>query len=228
MARITGLGGRSMRTQVRGALLLLLASAVGCAGYKQSLKSTNSIWSVTVTTNREDVKNCRRVAFVNANDAQRGCGLTVQPSTQECLQYQVLLAGGDTLLSNGFVGEAYRCSDAAPSPTPSELPATPTPTAIPAPQPVPSLSPTPAATSAPVPLKTSPAPASSGVRLVQLREAVKGCVYLGDIDLRAECPADGTGTPISCIAERAARAGGNTVLIDGDRAPIFSCKAKSN
>lgn len=202
--------------------MLLFAAAVGCAGYKQNLKATNSIWDVTVTSNREDVKNCRRVAFVDSGDTQRGCGLTVQPSTQECLQYQVLLAGGDTLLANGFVGEAYQCS--APSPTPSEISAIPTPPAIPAPPSVPSLSPTPAATSAPVPLKTSPAPASSGVRLVQSREAVKGCVYLGDMDLRAKCPVEGAGTPISCIAERAARAGGNTVLVEGDRAPIFSCK----
>jgi hypothetical protein len=66
------------------------------------------------------------------------------------------------------------------------------------------------------------------VRLVQSREAVKGCVYLGDINLKAECPVEGTATPISCIAERAARAGGNTVLIEGDRAPIFFCKAKGN
>jgi hypothetical protein len=213
-----------MRTQTRVALLLLFAAAIGCAGYKQSLKATNSIWNVTVTTNREDVKNCRRVATVNANDTKRGCGLTVQPSTQECLQYQVLLAGGDTLLSNGFVGEAYQCL--APRPTSSEVEATPTPTpaAAPAPPPVPSSSPTQAPTPAPAPLKASPAPASSGVRLVQSREAVKGCVYLGDVDLRAECPVEGTGTPISCIAERAARAGGNTVLVEGDRAPIFSCK----
>lgn len=213
-----------MRTQTRGALLLLCAAAIGCAGYKQNLKSTNSIWNVTVTTNREDVKNCRRVAFVDSNDTHRGCGLTVQPSTQECLQYQVLLAGGDTLLSNGFVGEAYQCL--APRPTPSEVSATPSPSAAPPPPPVPSSSPTPAATSAPAPLKTSPAPAGSGVRLVQSREAVKGCVYLGDVDLKAECPVEG-GTPISCIAERAARAGGNTVLIEGDRAPIFSCRPKS-
>lgn len=225
-----------MRTQIRGALFLLLAAATGCADYKQSLKSTNSIWSVKVTTNREDVRNCRRLAVVNANDARRGCGLTVQPSTQECLQYQVLSAGGDTLLSNGFVGEAYRCSDAAPSPTPSELATAPAPSAVPAAPaspPVPPLPPTPAATPAsappaPAPLKSSPALAGSDVRLVQSREAVKGCVYLGDIDLRAECPVEGAGTPISCISERAARAGANTVLIEGDRAPIFFCKAKSN
>jgi hypothetical protein len=219
-----------MRTQIRWALLLLVAAAVGCAGYKQSLKSTNSIWSVTVTANREDVKNCRRVGTVNANDTKRGCGLTVQPSTQECLQYQVLAAGGDTLLANGFVGEAYQCSP--PSLAPSEIPAAPAPSAAPAPPPVPSSPPTPAAPPAPAPpapapLKSSPAPAGSGVRLVQSREAVKGCVYLGDINLKTECPVEGTGTPISCIAERAARAGGNTVLVEGDRAPIFSCKPKS-
>jgi hypothetical protein len=217
-----------MRAQIRGAFLLFLAAAIGCAGYKQNLKATNGIWSVKVTTNREDVKNCRRVASVDYRDTQRGCGLTVQPSPQECLQYQVLLAGGDTLLANGYVGEAYQCL--APTPIPSE-PATPTPAAAPAPAPVPSPSPAPAPTSVPVPtsapapLKT-PAPASGGVQLVQSREAVKGCVYLGDIDLKAECPVEG-GTPISCIAERAARAGGNTVLVEADRAPIFYCKPKS-
>jgi hypothetical protein len=214
-----------MRTQIRGALLLLFAAAIGCAGYKQSVETTKSIWNVTVTANREDVKNCRRVAFVDSTDTQRGCGLTVQPTTVECLQYQVLSAGGDTLLANGFVGEAYQCS--APSPTPSELSATPTPFATPDSRSVPSLSPTPVATSAPAPLKTSPAPISSGVRLVQSREAVKGCVYLDEIDLRAECPVEDTGTPISSIAEHAARAGGNTVLVEGNRALIFSCKPNS-
>ena len=213
---------------------MLLAAAIGCADYKQSLKSASSIWSVTVTTNREDVKNCRRVGLVDASDTGRGCGLTVQPSTQECLQYQVLSAGGDTLLSNGFVGEAYQC--AAPSLTPSEPPAAPAPTATPASPAVPSPSLAPAASTSaspapaapvPAPPKASPAPAGGGVRLVQSREAVRGCVYLGDIDLRAECPVEGAATPISCMAERAARAGGNTVLIEGDRAPIFSCKPKS-
>ena len=187
----------------------------------QNIEKTEAIWTVKVTTNPQDVKNCRHVAFVDSRDTKRGCGLTVQPSPLECLEYQVLLAGGDTLLSNGFIGEAYQC--VAPSPTPSELSVTPTPSPTPTPQVVAPVSPTPA-TQAPAPLQTSPAPASTGMRFVQSREAVKGCVYMDEIDLKAECPTDGTGTPNACIAERAARARGNTVLVEGDRALIFSCK----
>ncbi len=187
----------------------------------QNIEKTEAIWTVKVTTNPQDVKNCRHVAFVDSRDTRRGCGLTVQPSPLECLEYQVLLAGGDTLLSNGFIGEAYQC--VAPSPTPIELSATPTPSPTPAPRVVAPLLPTPEATPAPAPLKASPAPAGNGVRFVQSREAVKGCVYLDEMDLKAECLA-GNGTPNPCIAEHAAKAGGNTVLVEGDRALIFACK----
>jgi hypothetical protein len=221
-----------MRTLTRGALPLLLAAAIGCAAYNQSLSKTKSIWSVKVTTNREDVKNCRHLAYVDSTDTQKGCGLTAQPTPEECLRYQVLAAGGDTLLANGFVGEAYLCSAAAP--TASEPLAAPAPAAAPAPSPVPPPPPTPAAAPAPMsapapsptpaPPMAAPAPDSSGVRLVPSLEAVKGCVYLDEMDMKTECPAEGTGVPISCISERAARAGGNRVLLEGDRALIFSCK----
>jgi hypothetical protein len=231
-----------MRSYTGALLALLLAAGFGCTSYKLTSKATKDIWDVRVTTNPNDVRDCRRVAFVDSTDKNRGCGLTAQPTTLECLRYQVVLAGGDTLLANGFVGEAYQCL--APSPTPSELSATPipsptllpsvtptpaprpTPTPIPSavPRPVPTMPPTPVTTPVPAPVKVSPTPSGAGVRLVQSRDTVKGCVYLDEIDLKAECSVEGGGTPISCIAERAARGGGNTVLVEGDRALIFSCK----
>ena len=239
-----------MRSHTGAFLALLLAAGFGCASYKQSSKAARDIWDVRVTTNPDEVKNCRRVASVDAWGPNRDCGRIAQPTTEECLRYQVVMAGGDTLLANGFVGEAYQC--AAPSLTPAGLSATPaasvtpvpptpsptprpTPTPGPSPPPpaaptVPFPSPTPAATPVPVPAppaRLSPTPASAGVRLVQSREAVKGCVYVDEIDLKAECPAEGGGTPLSCIAERAAKAGGNTVLLESDRALIFSCKPSS-
>jgi hypothetical protein len=231
----------SMRTVTRGALLLLLAAGIGCATYNQSLSKTKSIWSVKVTTSREDVKNCRHLAYVDSTDTQKGCGLTAQPTPEECLRYQVLAAGGDTLLAKGFVGEAYLCSAAPPTPSersaapepaaaraPSSVPPPPpTPAAVPAPPSAPVPSPTPEATPAPAPPIAAPALESSGVRLVPSLEAVKGCVYLDEIDMKTECPAEGTGVPISCISERAARAGGNRVLLEGDRALIFSCEPNS-
>jgi hypothetical protein len=61
------------------------------------------------------------------------------------------------------------------------------------------------------------------VRVVPSRDAVKGCVYLDDADLRTACGPGRTAT--ECAADRAAGAGGNVALIEGDRVQIYSCKA---
>jgi hypothetical protein len=226
----------SMRTLIGGALTLLLATTFECPEYKQNLKATKSIWDVKLAESREDVKNCRRLGYVDSTDEKKGCGLIAQPTTEECLRYQVLMAGGDTLLANGVVGEAYLCSTSAPvpsgppaTPPPSESLATPTPSAAPAPLVVASPSPTPAPVPSPgpAPPEVPAATASGGVLFVQSLEAVKGCVYLREFDLRAECPVASAGSQLPCISEHAARAGGNTVLIENDRALFFSCKPGS-
>jgi hypothetical protein len=210
-----------MRTGTGGALVLLFAAGISCASYRQTSQATKSVWKVKVTTNRDDVKNCRHLAFVDSTDSQRGCGLTVQPTTEECLRYQVALAGGDTLLSNGLVGNAYDCSGqsaAVPQPSPTEQPSP-----VPQQSPTPLPSPTPHPTAAPAVSKTSP-PGRGEVRIVQSRETLRGCVYLDEMDLRTECPAEDAGASSDCVADRAAKAGGNAVLIEGSRALIFSCK----
>lgn len=55
------------------------------------------------------------------------------------------------------------------------------------------------------------------------RDAVKGCVYLDEVDVKAACP-NGSEESKDCLANRAIESGGNTVLLEGDGAQIFACK----
>ena len=193
------------------ALVLLVAIGVGCADYKQTYAATSSISDVRVTTNRGEVGDCRPLGRVDSRDTARGCGLTVQPTPEECLKYQVKLAGGDTLLRGGPVGDAYDCS--RPSAAPPESPR-PTP-----PEPARATPPT----STPAPPHPATPPAKK-VRIVLSREMAKGCVYLGDVDLKAACPDEPGKTSEACVSARATEAGGNVVFLDGGRAQIFSCE----
>ena len=232
-----------MRTGFGAALVLFLAAGMGCAGYQQTSAATKNVWSIRIAKSPAEVENCRYLGLVDANDSRRGCGLTAQPTTQECLRYQVALAGGDTLIDRGFVGDAYDCSGRnAASATSSPVappPGTPTPvpgSAEPTPSPTTSGSatgaslatetpaaPTPPATAVPTPTPAAPA-GSAGVRIVESRSALKGCVYLDEIDLEAECPSAAGATSRECVLSRSARLGGNAVLIEARRALVFSCK----
>jgi hypothetical protein len=207
---------------------LAVAAALGgsCSTYDQTMDATKTIWSVRVVYKPEEVKQCRFLANVDSTASPPGCGLTVQPTTDECLRFQVRYVGGDTLLFNGLVGKAYDCGLFTPTPTDTPAPApavpTPTPAAAPPPAAAPAPSPVPAApapTPAPVPT-VSPA----GVRIVHGRELVRGCVYLDDLD-PAECGGEGAPNRENCLSERAGRIGGNTVLLEGGRARIFECRA---
>lgn len=202
--------GGGLRVRAPAALVLLSATAVGCAEYRQLHAATKSISDVRVTTSRGEIGDCRLIGGVDSRDTARGCGLTVQPTPEECMKYQVRRAGGDTLLLGGPIGDAYYCSrSSATAATPEPAPTTrPAPTSPPTPPPPP-----PAATP----------PPKSGVRIVLNRELAKGCVYLGDVDLKLACP-DGGKTSQACVSDRAIEAGGNTVFLDGGRAQIFSCE----
>jgi hypothetical protein len=128
------------------------------------------------------------------------------------MKYQVRRAGGNTLLLGGPVGDAYDCS--SPRATPPESPR-PTP-----PEPTRGSSPT----STPAP-QAAATPRPKRVRIVLSRELAKGCVYLGDVDLKVACP-DALGkTAEDCVSDRAAEAGGNVVFLDGGRAQVFSCES---
>ena len=91
-------------------LVLLAAFGAGCADYKADMNATTTIYEVRVTTHAADVAGCRLIERVDSRDPDKGCGLTVQPTPEECLRYQVRRAGGDTLLMRGPVGDAYDCS----------------------------------------------------------------------------------------------------------------------
>jgi hypothetical protein len=207
---------------------LAAAAALGgsCSQYDKTMDATTTIWSVQVVYRPEEVRQCRFLADVDSTASPPGCGLTVQPTTEECLRFQVRYAGGDTLLFNGLVGKAYDCGRFTPTPaaSPTPAPVPPTPTPLP-----PSPAPAPAA---PAPSPAPPAPAAApartvppaGVRIVRSRELVRGCVYLDDMD-QTECSSVSASNRENCISERAGRAGGNTVLLEEGRAQIFECRA---
>src|SRR5262249_59633562 len=96
----------TMRSGVRFATAAaLLTLAAGCADYKQVTDATRTIDAVHVTTTAADVADCRFLEKVDYRDTAKGCGLTVNPTPEECLRYQVRRAGGDTLLRDGPVGK---------------------------------------------------------------------------------------------------------------------------
>ncbi|MFY9550249.1 MAG: hypothetical protein WAU32_03795 [Thermoanaerobaculia bacterium] len=186
-------------------LVLLSVIEVGCADYTQTTAATNSISDVRVTTSRGEVGDCRPLGRVDSRDTARGCGLTVQPTPEECLKYQVRRAGGDTLLRGGPVGDAYDCSK--PNATPPESPRATPPTSTPPPQ------------------HAAAPPPKGRVRIVRSRDMAKGCVYLDDVDLKTACAEELGKTSEDCVSDRAIEAGGNMVFLDAGRAQIFSCKA---
>jgi hypothetical protein len=207
-------GGRRPGAGAIAALVLIYAVVVGCADYKQTRSATYSISDVRVTTNREELGDCRLLGGVDSRDTARGCGLTVQPTPEECMKYQVRRAGGNALLLNGPVGEAYDCS--APDVTPHATPyATPHSTPLESPRVTASASPPPQAATP---------PPTSKVRFVSSREMARGCVYLGDVDVKAACPDALGNTSQDCIRDRATEGGGNVVFLDDSRAQIFSCE----
>jgi hypothetical protein len=109
---------------------------------------------------------------------------------------------------NGPVGEAYDCSGrSAPSPTTSAQRLAPPSTSA--------TTPTPGVTTS---------PRSKQVEFVARRGAVKGCVYLDEVEVKAACP-NGSEESKDCLANRAIESGGDTVLLEGDGAQIFACKA---
>jgi len=76
-----------------------------------------------------------------------------------------------------------------------------------------------------LPSTSTPAPAGgSGVRIVESRSALKGCVYLDEIDLKTACPAGDAAASVECVLARASRIGGDAVLVEQNRAMVFSCK----
>jgi len=220
---------RSPRTGLR-ILLLTLAASSGCADYTATTRATRSINSVNVVTNAALVRDCRLLGRVNSRDESK-CGLTVQPTPEECLRYQVRRAGGDTLLINGPVGDAYDCAGGGAASAASPAAAA-TPAAASAPAPVPATAGPPAAAAAaptspaPTPAAAPPAP-EKRARVVSDRGAARGCVYVGDLDPKIACSLD-MGATEDCLARAGAEAGGDTVIWDartGGLAQLFTCKA---
>ena len=237
--------GREPRAGAIRALLLSVLLAVGCAGYKEQAHATSAIWSVRVTTTAGDVADCRLIRHVDSRDSALGCGLTVQPTPEECLRYQVKRAGGDTLLMRGPAGEAYDCSGgtagvaATPATAPTAAPAAAS--AAPAPPPaatatappvaparVPETPTPPPAAQAPAPVAptAAPAPPARRIRITSDRGEARGCVYLGDVASPAACAGENGEASGPCV-EEALNAGGNLIVRDGAVAQIFACKGKS-
>ncbi len=221
------------------ALISLLALAPGCANYQQVTDATRTIDAVHVTTKASDVADCRFLEKVDYRDTAKGCGLTVQPTPEECLRYQVRMIGGDTLLRDGPVGSAYACSShAAETKTEASSPSA-APAAAPVPAPAPAAfsgspaapAPVAAPTAAPTPAQSAPTPAAAAesklpaVRLTYDRDEAKGCVYLGDFAPGAACEGPDAQLSADCT-DQARKAGADLVLVEGVRAQMFSCKAR--
>ena len=217
------------------AAVTLLALAPGCADYKQVNDATRTIGAVHVTANAADVADCRFLEKVDYRDTAKGCGLTVSPTPEECLRYQVRRAGGDTLLRNGPIGSAYACSSqAVAGKAETSAPAPPAPSADPAPAPSAAEAssaappPAPTVTAAPTAAATpsvAAAQPTSGVRMTYDRDEAKGCVYLGNFAPGTACEGpDGQLSP-DC-ADQAKKADADLVLIEGVQAQMFSCKAR--
>ena len=62
------------------------------------------------------------------------------------------------------------------------------------------------------------------MRVVRDRGLAKGCVYLGDVDLKAACPGETGEAAGECVSRRAIETGGDTVFREEGRAQVFSCK----
>ena len=209
------------------------ALAAGCANYKADTEATSAIWTVRVTTSIADVRDCRLVRHVDSRDASLGCGLTVQPTPEECLRYQVKRAGGDTLLMRGPAGEAYDCgtgqapavAEAIPAPTARTAPAQASAAAAPTSPPAAAAPPAAASVApAPAPAAAAPTPPPS-MRASTDRSAARGCVYLGELEWTASCGESPEAASGPCAAE-GARLGGNLVVRQGSRAEVFSCPTK--
>ncbi len=201
--------------------VLVGAIESGCAGYKQDTSATGSIYDVRVTTSPALVASCRSLGGVDSRETSN-CGLTVQPTPEECLRYQVRRAGGDTLLINGPIGEAYDCSGHAVGdgdPAPSRRRRQRRPREESRPNPAPAAG---APASAPPQADTPP---ESAVRITREREMAKGCIYLGDADPSGTCT-ESNGAATGSCADQARKAGGNLILRDGERSQIFSCRTK--
>jgi hypothetical protein len=201
--------------------LLGIAGLSGCADYQANTAATRSIWSVRVVKAKE-VGDCRALGRVDSRDAARGCGLTVQPTPEECLRFQVRRAGGDTLVMNGPVGDAYDCSGGAAPAVAAAAPPAAAPTENVA---------APAAVR-PTPIPTSPSPSAlpavgKRARVVSDHAAARGCVYVGDLDPKSACGLD-MGSTEDCLARVGAESGGDTVVWDrnAELAQVFNCSAQ--
>ncbi len=215
--------------RVLAGFLLSTVLATACTDYKADTEATHSIRSVRVTTSAAEVASCRLIQRVDSRDSTLGCGLTVQPTPEECLRYQVRRVGGDTLLIRGPVGDAYACAAAAPSPAAAPAPTSaPVATNPPPPQPA-AVVPTsthrrPPRRPSPAPAP-KPAPAPASVRLTADRDAARGCVYLGELAASTACDVSGETASGDCAAQ-ALRAGGDLIVRDAGRGLIFACKAR--
>ncbi|HVQ53986.1 MAG TPA: hypothetical protein VMT25_02340 [Thermoanaerobaculia bacterium] len=213
--------------RVLAGFLLCTALATACANYKADTDATFSIGSVRVTTSAAEVASCRLIQRVDSRDSTLGCGLTVQPTPEECLRFQVRRLGGDTLLIRGPVGDAYACAAAAPSPAAAPAPTSaPVATSPPPPQPAAVVpTPTPAPAPAPPAPAPKPAPAPASIRLTADRDVARGCVYLGELAASTACDVSGETASGDCAAQ-ALRAGGDLIVRDAGRGLIFACKAR--
>lgn len=211
-ARLDTLRGVSIRPDRRLLRLVVAGTlAAACSANKDAPTPPGAIEAVRVTTNLGDVRNCRVIRHVDSRDTSLGCGPAASGNVEECLRYQVVRSGGDTLLMRGPAGEAYDCGGAPTMTSASSTrPATtPTRESVPTPTPLPERAAAAVSESLSIPATTD-------------RSMARGCVYLGDVEWTA-C-GEAAGAASGPCAEEARKLGGNLIVHAGPRAEVFWCR----
>ena len=174
------------------ALLALLLGTTACPASLEPIPTGKESSKIKLTRDKDDVRGCKRLGTVEG-----------WRDAEKQNRAYVLAAGAGAyaggahpdlyvLYRDGGDDEVYLCGG-TPTPTPTRVPV-----ATPIPQ-----------------------PTSSRVRIVATEAEVQGCTFRGSIDSSIPCPPEyPQGVP--CMAYRASRQEGNTVLASG-AGKIFDC-----
>ena len=189
-----------------GRLSLLLT--IGC------VSAQGNAAKIRITSNQFAVKDCKFLGQVEGDDHWNGGSLgqgIAENNATVYMRNQANALGADTVLmvrsstntsGSNQLGEAYRCGPPAPGSA--------------------------ATTEAPKPpAQTTPLPATASatkIMVVVSESEVRGCTFVDAINEALPCPPEYS-SATACMAFRALKQGGNTVLTVG-AGKVYSCPAR--